>query len=251
MLSDATISDHTLEKDQYIVHIHVPIERRTEVRYRIVKFPIGLGIGKAGYTELVTPERYYVQNSTHYATSILKESLGLAIMRKEVYSCVSGIFEGRPEVVHQLCEFRISPIRPPKVYFSIGNNWHILANFESDNILTCATESRVLNLDVVTKIRIPCDCHVASENYTLINNDPTCDTFSNTMEIERSLNWPLYAAMTDKIGTNISTADWSEYHAQLLKVDSDLASSLSSSTCLLYTSPSPRDKRQSRMPSSA
>ena len=34
-------------------------------------------------------------------------------------------------------------------------------------------------------------------------------------------------------------------------VDTELASFLTSSDCLLYTSPSPRDKRQSRMPSSA
>ena len=31
----------------------------------------------------------------------------------------------------------------------------------------------------------------------------------------------------------------------------DIAIDLSLNTCLLYTSPSPRDKRQSRMPSSA
>ena len=42
--------------------------------------------------------------------------------------------------------------------------------------------------------------------------------------------------------------------AQVSRVESPLASgsgSASSSSCLLYTSPSPRDKRQSRMPSSA
>ena len=42
--------------------------------------------------------------------------------------------------------------------------------------------------------------------------------------------------LTNASGTSI--ADWIEE-----KVDSD--------ACLLYTSPSPRDKRQSRMPSSA
>ena len=38
--------------------------------------------------------------------------------------------------------------------------------------------------------------------------------------------------------------------AQVCETDSETAGSIRD-TCLLYTSPSPRDKRQSRMPSSA
>jgi len=42
-----------------------------------------------------------------------------------------------------------------------------------------------------------------------------------------------------------------EYHHARLLVDEDALVNQSQSTCLLYTSPSPRDQRGSRMPSSA
>ena len=38
---------------------------------------------------------------------------------------------------------------------------------------------------------------------------------------------------------------------KIMKIMADVSSLGSNETCLLYTSPSPRDKRQSRMPSSA
>ena len=46
----------------------------------------------------------------------------------------------------------------------------------------------------------------------------------------------------DQDGDGLS--DWSEFHVHGTNLNN-------SDTCLLYTSPSPRDKRQSRMPSSA
>ena len=53
----------------------------------------------------------------------------------------------------------------------------------------------------------------------------------------------------------IESTDLPEPYRQLLAHEGDMTSRLESayraSICLLYTSPSPRDKRQSRMPSSA
>ena len=50
------------------------------------------------------------------------------------------------------------------------------------------------------------------------------------------------------VSLDLSPADIVE----LVRTENDLAVELTSGeTCLLYTSPSPRDKRQSRMPSSA
>ena len=51
-----------------------------------------------------------------------------------------------------------------------------------------------------------------------------------------------------------SPSDWTfdliaEYHAEIARTAD--AYGLETYACLLYTSPSPRDKRQSRMPSSA
>ena len=41
------------------------------------------------------------------------------------------------------------------------------------------------------------------------------------------------------------------YFAGLIMILDGVAGAVAANTCLLYTSPSPRDKRQSRMPSSA
>ena len=42
-----------------------------------------------------------------------------------------------------------------------------------------------------------------------------------------------------------------EFNVNGINIDNVLVTGLSTNSCLLYTSPSPRDKRQSRMPSSA
>ena len=61
----------------------------------------------------------------------------------------------------------------------------------------------------------------------------------------------------DGIGPEVITEvkkiiNWFNTNKSLdFEIDEDLAGGASYDNCLLYTSPSPRDKRQSRMPSSA
>ena len=53
-------------------------------------------------------------------------------------------------------------------------------------------------------------------------------------------------------GCTIETKDFNSLLSQFKKLDCEVIGiSKDSMDCLLYTSPSPRDKRQSRMPSSA
>ena len=59
-------------------------------------------------------------------------------------------------------------------------------------------------------------------------------------------------------GTSVANLDRIRHVSRLVEAEvkdgNDVAvvvSAMSGETCLLYTSPSPRDKRQSRMPSSA
>ena len=57
---------------------------------------------------------------------------------------------------------------------------------------------------------------------------------------------------TSRATFSVSEDEVLPYRASVLQSLTDLLNNLeSSATCLLYTSPSPRDKRQSRMPSSA
>ena len=56
----------------------------------------------------------------------------------------------------------------------------------------------------------------------------------------------LRAQRTEVLASNIANADTPNYKARDL-----VFAEVLHETCLLYTSPSPRDKRQSRMPSSA
>ena len=68
--------------------------------------------------------------------------------------------------------------------------------------------------------------------------------------IHLSFNWDVYSdvkILFASIGMNVLVAigfwlDWKQYSAN--KIDH-------TSNCLLYTSPSPRDRQKSRMPSSA
>ena len=50
---------------------------------------------------------------------------------------------------------------------------------------------------------------------------------------------------------DVYTLSWTVLNGTKYTVDGHLMISVSENSCLLYTSPSPRDKRQSRMPSSA
>ena len=56
-------------------------------------------------------------------------------------------------------------------------------------------------------------------------------------------------------GEAVEGAQWSLFERAVLdgalQAEEEVASAMTDATCLLYTSPSPRDKRQSRMPSSA
>ena len=65
----------------------------------------------------------------------------------------------------------------------------------------------------------------------------------------------LLAALFGACGGPVSRVDWDDKGTQeeAAEVPQVLVVSLTGKlgTCLLYTSPSPRDKRQSRMPSSA
>ena len=57
---------------------------------------------------------------------------------------------------------------------------------------------------------------------------------------------------TFKSGENVEAADVVDKDMQFLYADGEMWHFMEQDTfCLLYTSPSPRDKRQSRMPSSA
>ena len=58
-----------------------------------------------------------------------------------------------------------------------------------------------------------------------------------------------YLSLIQKAPQITSNSDLEVYKDQLINIDSELTRGII--TCLLYTSPSPRDKRQSRMPSSA
>ena len=101
---------------------------------------------------------------------------------------------------------------------------------------------------------------------------PAVDYLANDLEVER---WVLagtdyvYPRTTNKIlesyliskgvkeadisvnYTPFGHSDWSTRVAEIKKFGSSGKKTAVVSTCLLYTSPSPRDKRQSRMPSSA
>ena len=67
---------------------------------------------------------------------------------------------------------------------------------------------------------------------------------------KRGPGWWVGAPLhTNKVATPVSKKDQMEPYSPLLYDPSELESH--TGVCLLYTSPSPRDKRQSRMPSSA
>ena len=59
----------------------------------------------------------------------------------------------------------------------------------------------------------------------------------------------LFSLMFERIHARVVLCSWGGLHRE---VDAQQAVAIGASdACLLYTSPSPRDKRQSRMPSSA
>ena len=67
----------------------------------------------------------------------------------------------------------------------------------------------------------------------------TYDSFGNKTEIIKS-TW------------DVSKANWKFFSKQINNYNSNnIATLLSTYACLLYTSPSPRDRTRSRMPSSA
>ena len=59
-----------------------------------------------------------------------------------------------------------------------------------------------------------------------------------------------YDAKTARRSLNLMFADWANRGLNLWTVTQE-TKAVSSGTCLLYTSPSPRDRQKSRMPSSA
>ena len=93
------------------------------------------------------------------------------------------------------------------------------------------------------------------EEDTILNEDVQSrfgDAYSVEMYIENVEGFEGEGDLMSKFGVSVrdtatfvlSLRSWERF----ISLDSNLATSLS---CLLYTSPSPRDKRQSRMPSSA
>ena len=75
----------------------------------------------------------------------------------------------------------------------------------------------------------------------------------NGLETKKEENPTKYGKLYDKATQIKAMSDEFYQYLEKLKVDAqkDVTDKTDYTTCLLYTSPSPRDKRQSRMPSSA
>ena len=71
----------------------------------------------------------------------------------------------------------------------------------------------------------------------------------STVEIDKTLKTPLYKQLENFLRSQILEGILKP--TQKLPSSRELAEDLGISSCLLYTSPSPRDCRLSRMPSSA
>ena len=70
---------------------------------------------------------------------------------------------------------------------------------------------------------------------------------------ERENNLQMIAEMNRKLGTTVSKFELDAMRGQIDSLEEEARRAILAQfwRCLLYTSPSPRDKRQSRMPSSA
>ena len=73
--------------------------------------------------------------------------------------------------------------------------------------------------------------------------------FEITRKKDKKPDRPSFVTKTDEDGAGVIQAGG--HFGAYLDVDGDKAKTDVDMICLLYTSPSPRDKRQSRMPSSA
>ena len=86
--------------------------------------------------------------------------------------------------------------------------------------------------------------------YSLLDlNDP--DLFSNLQEANSDPEESATITAVTKEGVETSCADGSVSLAMMIFDTNSIAGHLQDFTCLLYTSPSPRDRQKSRMPSSA
>ena len=82
-LSEAAVISHSFHNNFYRLQLSVPVEALDQQIYEIVTFPVPLEKSKPGHTLLITSLKYYIQNSTHYAASILKSQYGLAVTNKK------------------------------------------------------------------------------------------------------------------------------------------------------------------------
>ena len=122
---------------------------------------------------------------------------------------------------------------------------------------------------MLQEINFPTNCPSCDSELTWVNDSLYCrnrlcpaqnsksvEHFAKTMKIKglgpasiQKLGWTcpsdIYLATTESILASLGS------EAVTLKLAREILNSCKAPFCLLYTSPSPRDKRQSRMPSSA
>ena len=83
------------------------------------------------------------------------------------------------------------------------------------------------------------------------DNDKKFETTSNGVEVISGGSLTVRAGNLDVFGQTTLSASGQNVLTVIGSGDTEPLFTIQGSSCLLYTSPSPRDKRQSRMPSSA
>ena len=224
-LFQANILNLYARETEISIQLSVPIVVFNVVRYRVHSFAIPLMSNKTGSTLITNVNKYFISNLTHYSLFDNNIRQPQMVFKNATASCIYGIFSNNVAMVHDKCSFRLIPEIAPQKHIVQHNNVHILINFDGTYSLHCPNGSRPVTLNSIANIRVPCNCYIDHQNMTIYNDKAMCNIFDQSFTITRSVNIPIYYALSSQksLKFDLSDVDLISLHGKLARMSDKLS----------------------------